>query len=276
MFKIGEFSKLTQVSIRMLRYYDETGLLPPAKTDPTTGYRMYTAEQIPILHRILFFRDTGFNVSETADALACWSPCAIDGLLRKKREDISLAIQKEQQMLRKLDTALQDIDTGRLSAHVNIIMKSVPAYPVLSHRRILPNHMAEGELWHELAGIAERNRIPVSKNALNFAVYHEEDELADGVDVEVCTVVDEFIEGLEGALYRMTEKVPHMVCAMVYGPYENIRQGYDSLAVWLSAHQIYQMDGLIRQICHRGPWNETDPAAYLTEIQVPVRLLREL
>ena len=49
MFKIGEFSKLTQVSIRMLRYYDETGLLTPAKTDPWTGYRMYSAEQIPVL-----------------------------------------------------------------------------------------------------------------------------------------------------------------------------------------------------------------------------------
>lgn len=38
MFKIGEFSRLTQVTIRMLRYYDETGLLKPAKTDPRTGY----------------------------------------------------------------------------------------------------------------------------------------------------------------------------------------------------------------------------------------------
>lgn len=41
MFKIGEFSKLTQVSTRMLRYYDETGLLKPAKIDSLTGYRMY-------------------------------------------------------------------------------------------------------------------------------------------------------------------------------------------------------------------------------------------
>ncbi|MGN1031827.1 MAG: MerR family DNA-binding transcriptional regulator, partial [Intestinibacter sp.] len=36
MFKIGEFSKLMQVSIRMLRYYDEKGLLKPAEIDPWT------------------------------------------------------------------------------------------------------------------------------------------------------------------------------------------------------------------------------------------------
>ena len=41
MFKIGEFSRLTQVSVRMLRYYDETGLLKPAHIDPWTGYRLY-------------------------------------------------------------------------------------------------------------------------------------------------------------------------------------------------------------------------------------------
>ena len=48
MFKIGEFSKLTQVSIRMLRYYDETGLLKPAKTDKFTNYRLYAMDQIPV------------------------------------------------------------------------------------------------------------------------------------------------------------------------------------------------------------------------------------
>ncbi|WP_338125159.1 MerR family DNA-binding transcriptional regulator [Paenibacillus dendritiformis] len=41
MFRIGEFSKLTQVSIRMLRYYDEVGLLKPARVDKLTGYRLF-------------------------------------------------------------------------------------------------------------------------------------------------------------------------------------------------------------------------------------------
>jgi hypothetical protein len=54
MFRIGEFSKLTQVSIRMLRYYDETGLLKPAKIDEFTKYRLYLIEQIPVLKRVSF------------------------------------------------------------------------------------------------------------------------------------------------------------------------------------------------------------------------------
>ena len=62
MFRIGEFSKLTQVSIRMLRYYDEVGILKPAEVDKWTGHRLYSVEQIPHLNKILYLRDSGLNL----------------------------------------------------------------------------------------------------------------------------------------------------------------------------------------------------------------------
>ena len=51
MFRIGEFSKLTQVSVRMLRYYDETGILTPAEVDKWTGHRpvSYTHLTLPTI-----------------------------------------------------------------------------------------------------------------------------------------------------------------------------------------------------------------------------------
>ena len=69
MFRIGEFSRLTQVTVRMLRYYDETGLLRPARVDPRTGYRLYETRQIPRLNQIIYLRDSGFNVAEIVAAL---------------------------------------------------------------------------------------------------------------------------------------------------------------------------------------------------------------
>ena len=47
MFKIGEFSKLSRISIRMLRHYDEIGLLHPAYIDPESDYRYYREDQLP-------------------------------------------------------------------------------------------------------------------------------------------------------------------------------------------------------------------------------------
>jgi len=53
MFRIGDFSRLSQVSIKALRFYDEVGLLKPTLVDGATGYRYYSANLLPRLNRIL-------------------------------------------------------------------------------------------------------------------------------------------------------------------------------------------------------------------------------
>jgi len=62
MFKIGEFSKLSQVTVKTLRYYDEIGLLKPAEVDRFTSYRYYSVDQLPRLNRILALKDLGLSL----------------------------------------------------------------------------------------------------------------------------------------------------------------------------------------------------------------------
>ena len=69
MLKIGDFSKLSRVSVRMLRYYDEIGLLKPAETDRFTDYRYYSEAQLPAVCRIQALRDMGFSLSEVRELL---------------------------------------------------------------------------------------------------------------------------------------------------------------------------------------------------------------
>ena len=64
MLKIGEFSKLSRISIRMLRHYDDIGLLKPAEIDDFTGYRYYREEQLFIIGRITSLKDMGFALAE--------------------------------------------------------------------------------------------------------------------------------------------------------------------------------------------------------------------
>ena len=64
MLKIGEFSKLSRVSIRMLRHYDDIGLLKPAETDNFTGYRYYREEQLFVIGRITALKDMGFSLAD--------------------------------------------------------------------------------------------------------------------------------------------------------------------------------------------------------------------
>ena len=62
--RIGEFSALGRVSVRMLRHYEKLGLLEPRQTDAWTGYRSYTLEQLPRLNRIIALKELGFSLQE--------------------------------------------------------------------------------------------------------------------------------------------------------------------------------------------------------------------
>ncbi len=268
MFKIGEFSKLTQVSIRMLRYYDETGLLKPAEIDKFTNYRLYSTEQISDLNRIVFMRDLGFNVSEITVALNQWDDDFITNLLNNKRLEIENTIKAEQDKLSKIELAKRDIRQKKITIHYNVSIKSIPSYKVFSLRRVVPDYYAEGLLWKEMSAFANKYGIPVSDNT--FTIYYDTDYREKDVDIEICALVEQMGKDVSDFTYRNTEPVPIMACTMVYGPFENIASAYLSFAAWLQEHSQFKMTGQSRQIVHRGPWNEELPDKYLTEIQIPL------
>jgi DNA-binding transcriptional MerR regulator len=97
MFKIGDFSKLSRVSVITLRYYDELGLLKPAQVDRFTGYRYYSLDQLPRLNHILALKDLGFSLEETARLLNdMLSPAQMRELLRAKQAEIQQRVAEEQ------------------------------------------------------------------------------------------------------------------------------------------------------------------------------------
>ncbi|MFA7667574.1 MAG: MerR family transcriptional regulator, partial [Burkholderiaceae bacterium] len=69
---IGEASRASGVSAKMIRYYEQIGLTPPAqRTD--SGYRAYTGTDIHRLQFIRRARDLGFAVTEIAELLNLWN-----------------------------------------------------------------------------------------------------------------------------------------------------------------------------------------------------------
>ena len=69
MFRIGDFSRIARVSARLLRFYDEIGLLAPATADAQTGYRYYSVTQLERLNRITVLKDLGFSLEQIGDIL---------------------------------------------------------------------------------------------------------------------------------------------------------------------------------------------------------------
>src|ERR1051326_5641034 len=112
-FKIGDFSRLTQVTVKTLRHYDRLGLIKPDYIDPESGYRYYTAGQLPRLNRILALKDLGFSLEQITTLVKEEVPISeLRGMLRLKRAEMERTIQDEQERLRRVDARLRQLEEG--------------------------------------------------------------------------------------------------------------------------------------------------------------------
>lgn len=64
MFKIGEFSKLANLTVRTLHHYEEMELLLPTKIDSVTNYRYYSVQQIEEVNRIRMLQQIGLSLKD--------------------------------------------------------------------------------------------------------------------------------------------------------------------------------------------------------------------
>jgi DNA-binding transcriptional MerR regulator/DNA gyrase inhibitor GyrI len=271
LFKIGEFSRLTQVSVRMLRYYDKNNLLKPEKVDLFTGYRYYSSNQIQDLHRIIFLRNLGYSTHEIFNALKNWNGAFMHKQLKNKKAEIEKNIQQEKLMVKNLEKAINSIKNDNILINYDFNIKKIPDLMVLSLRKTVPDYFYEGSLWEELEKFTQKNKVSLPLNQYNFAIYHDTNYKETDIDIEVCSVVEKTGKNTGNFTYRKVKGIDNMACTMVLGPYERIASAFLAFMRWLSEQPGYKMSGKNRQICHRGPWNTENPAKYLTEIQIPLK-----
>ena len=268
MFKIGDFSKLTWVSVRMLRYYDETGLFKPCKVDKFTGYRYYSAKQIEDLSFIVSLRDLGFTVVEIVAVIDEKSRAKQKEMLRAKHEAVRKSIEDSNKILNKIDSAIENIDKEKIKMNYNVKTKKIPSYKVLSYREKIPAYSDEGMLWGKLGEYMGKKGMKT--DAFCYATYHDIEYKESDVDVEVVMEVIEMGNDDGAFVYKNTEPVELAASVLVAGDYSNIASAFAFLAEWIEESD-YEMCGLMRQVPIKGPWNEDDVENYLTELQVPIR-----
>jgi DNA-binding transcriptional MerR regulator len=137
MFTIGEFARLGDISIRMLRHYDEIGLLAPAQVDPATGYRSYSIAQLRDLNRIVALRGLGFSLAEVRQLLAGITAAELRAMLLARQADLERQIELGQAALCRVEARLRAIEREDEMAD-DIVVKTVPAQRLLAIARPIP------------------------------------------------------------------------------------------------------------------------------------------
>jgi DNA-binding transcriptional MerR regulator/effector-binding domain-containing protein len=152
MFSIGEFARLGTVSVRTLRHYDEIGLLQPAKVDPETGYRSYSASQLGQLNRIIALKDLGFSLTQAGKLLNGITVEELRGMLALRRAQLEQELEEYTTRLREVEARLHYIEGENAMPADDITVKKIPEMGVVAISGTAP-------------GIGPEHAVPVVNRA---------------------------------------------------------------------------------------------------------------
>ncbi len=279
-FKIGDFSKLTQLSVKTLRYYDELGLLKPVEVDRFTGYRYYSSDQLPRLNRILALKDLGLSLEQITLLLdRALSPVEIRGILRRKQVELAQLVEEEQARLVRVQARLRQIEQeGKMPTH-EVVLKQVPPLRVAAVRAIVPNYGTQGELWGELGAYLGRHHINPTGPCLT--IYHDPEYREQDVDIEVCEQVTGPAPNDGRVQVHELPEVDKMACILHHGTFDNVSETYETLTRWIEANG-YRVVGPNREVYLLAVAEASTEVKYpaefltdrdanrLTEVQFPV------
>lgn len=103
---IQEFARFTGVSVRTLHYYDEIGLLVPARVDKATGYRYYDEQSLLRMQEILFYRELDFSLKNIAEILS--SPHYDKAqALKEQKQLLTLKKERLERLISAIDGAMK-------------------------------------------------------------------------------------------------------------------------------------------------------------------------
>jgi DNA-binding transcriptional MerR regulator len=264
MFRIGEFSRLAQLSVRVLRHYDEIGLLRPAHTDPVNGYRYYTAEQLTDVHRIVALKELGLSLAQvhrlTQQSV---STEELVGILRVEAARAEQARAAAERRLRNLEHRLAEVtDTGGPSG-IDIVEKSVPALPFLALRVTVADLEEAATLADEVATAGTRLQHTGPVTVLAHDQFFDTEHLDLTLGFTVTGPPELTLPSGRTLTAGHLPAVERMLSVVHTGQTDTgHRRCHHAIGLWLAAHRCH-LAGPGREILH-GPTGST------FEIQYPI------
>ena len=269
MLKIGEFSKLSRVSVRMLRYYDELELLVPTTTDPFTGYRYYSEDQLPTAGKITALKDMGFGLAVIREMLLLEDRQRLDDLLAQKQAKLREREGEIQRQMRLLDTARKRLRKDVPIMEYNVTLKTLPQRQVASVRMTIPSYDQEGMLWSVLVRETAGLKVQPDDPCYCSVTFYDGEYKESNVDVEAQKTVKGTYPDTQHVKFKIMPEVT-FASATYQGPYSKISEANAAVAAWIRDNG-YAYNGPAFIIYHVSPHETQNPEEFVTEVCYPVR-----
>lgn len=277
MFLSGEFSRIARVSKRMLRHYDQIGLFSPEHTDRQTGYRYYSARQLPRLNRILALKDLGLSLDQIRRMVdEDITLDEIQGMLMMQKAELEQQLRDSFERIQRVEARLQRLRDTATVQRPEVVLKTVPAQRYLATRRVFSD-LEEGQalmrqLLTALPAKVERGALSHLTSVMHSPVFELENS-----DSEIGFVLNKAVESpvVLGEDLTLTVRelpaVATMASVVQIGRMDMLPAGYAALADWIETHH-YQLAGPQREIYLDIP-TSGNPDELVVEIQFPVQKL---
>ena len=271
MLKIGDFSRLSLVSVKALRYYDEMGLLKPARVDEFTGYRYYSASQLTRLNRILAMKDMGLSLEQIALLLDQeLTPDQIRGMLRLKQIELRQQLLEGQARLVRIEAWLQAFEQEASMPAYDVVLKSVAPLRVAQVRGVAPSMQQLGptldRLFDQVMGYITEQGATCAWPATT--VYYDAEMRESDISVGACMPFEGTLKESEQVQVIELPAVGTMASVVHHGSFSTLHQAYNAIFRWIETSG-YQINGPNRELnleYERGG----DQTKFVSEIQFPV------
>ena len=267
---IGRFARASRLSIKSLRNYDESGLLPAAFVDSQSGYRYYRIEQLARADAIRSLRMVGMPLPAIAEALDGDEPESLLmshlAALEEERDEIR---RKAQELKRRIQTKEYVMST-EVTLKINDTISAL-AYRTETTFSGIFNDIPAG-FGQVMGTIAEENIDPVGAP---FTLYYQAPDGDTVGEIAMCVPIAEGSaegvvggEGSAGGLQAVTVPAGGAASIIHRGSYDNMGESYATVAAW-AQQRGHEITGPTREIYLNSPV-DTAEADLLTELLFPI------
>ncbi|MBP1043112.1 MerR family transcriptional regulator [Vagococcus sp. BWB3-3] len=263
MFKIGEFSRLSNTSVRMLRHYDKLELLTPHLIDDQSDYRYYQAAQLATVNKIKQLQALGFSLALIKDMLVNQPDITLERYFEIRQQEVTdeLAQLKRQQLL--IASATDIIQQHSTLPQYHVVEKWIPERQVISVRQVISSYEAETRLWEILGAEAEKQQVTLTSPPLGLTLYHGDEYQEQNIDTEVQSAVKGRYLNTDLVHFK---RVPdtHVASVTFNGSYDQMPSVAEAVATWMEINQ-YQLAGPMFNIFHVSPADSQIQEDWVTE-----------
>jgi len=262
MYKIGEFSKITNLTVKALRYYDEQEILKPSCRGEN-GYRLYNDRDFTKAQRIVFLRSFKFSIAEIKEAVEnCEDEEDLKYFLTEKKSFILQHIENEKALINDLDRCLQSKNKEVNIMEYKIEIKEFDEINVASIR-FKGSYSDVGKYIGNIYKVVKNNA-----NGAPFNCYFD-GEFKEIADIELCVPIKKIITSKE-VVSKQLPKI-NAICTTHIGSYETLNFAYKALMDYARENNIKSKIPS-REIYHNGPGMifKGNPNKYVTEIIIPI------